>query len=206
MRTFPLAALPLGLLLALPFPALAHEAGDIILRVGAHVVDPASDNGTLAAGALEADVDDDLQATIAAEWMWTDNLGVELLASLPFEHDIRLNGVDAGSTKHLPPTLSLQWHFNPTGTVQPYLGAGINFTVFGEERTRGPLAGADLKLDNSWGLAAHAGIDFKLGDDWLLGVDVRAIDIDSDVRVDGADVGTVEIDPLVYGLYVGYRF
>jgi outer membrane protein len=206
MKTIAAAAISAGLLLALPSSVLAHQAGDIILRVGAHVVDPQSDNGTLADGALSVDVASDLRPTIAAEWMWTDQLGIELLASLPFEHDIRLNGVDAGSTRHLPPTLSVQWHFNPSGTVQPYLGAGINYTVFGEERSRGPIAGADLELDSSWGLAAHAGIDFVLNDKWMLGVDVRAIDIDTDVRVDGARVGTVNIDPLVYGVYVGYRF
>jgi outer membrane protein len=189
-----------------PALATAYEAGDVIVRVGAHVVDPKSDNGTLASGTLQADVDSDIEPTIMAEWMITDRIGLELLASVPFKHDISLNGVDAGSTKHLPPTLSVQWHFNPRGKVQPYLGAGVNYTLFMSERTTGPLAGTDLDLDNSWGLAAHAGVDFQLSGRWLAGFDVRWIDIDTDVSVDGAEVGTVNIDPIAYGAYVGYRF
>ena len=184
----------------------AHEAGDLILRVGAHTVDPKSDNGSLAGGALAVDVGSSTRPTFAVEWMLTDNLGLDVLASLPFRHDIDLNGAHAGSTKHLPPTVSLQWHFNPRGTVQPYLGAGINYTLFSGERSAGPIAGTDLDLDASWGLAAHAGIDFRLGERWLLGIDARWIDIDTDVRVDGADVGTVNIDPMVFGVYAGYRF
>lgn len=200
----PAAILAAGLLA--PALAAAHEAGDVIVRFGAHVVDPKSDNGTLAGGALEVDVDSDIKPTIMAEWMLTEQIGLELLASVPFEHDISLNGVDAGSTKHLPPTLSVQWHFNPRGTVQPYLGAGVNYTLFSSERTTGPLEGTDLDLDNSWGLAAHAGIDFQLSGRWIAGFDLRWIDIDTDASVDGVDVGTVNIDPIAYGAYVGYRF
>ncbi|MBX3725364.1 MAG: OmpW family protein [Xanthomonadales bacterium] len=186
--------------------ARAHEKGDLILRVGAHTVDPKSDNGTLAAGALAVDVGANTRPTFAAEWMLTDNLGLDVLASLPFKHNIKLNGTHAGSTKHLPPTVSLQWHFNPRGTVQPYLGAGINYTLFSGERSAGPIAGTDLDLGASWGLAAHAGIDFRVSDKWLVGFDARWIDIDTKVRVNGADVGTVNIDPIVFGAYVGYRF
>jgi outer membrane protein len=204
-----IAIVPVAILAATllsPAPALAYEAGDVIVRVGAHVIDPKSDNGTLAGGTLEADVDSDFKPTFMAEWMLTDRIGLELLASVPFKHDISLNGVDAGSTKHLPPTLSVQWHLNPSGKAQPYLGAGVNYTLFSSERTTGPLEGTDLDLDNSWGLAAHAGIDFQLSGRWIAGIDLRWIDIDTDVSVDGADVGTVNIDPIAYGAYVGYRF
>jgi outer membrane protein len=200
----PAAILAAGLLA--PALAAAYEAGDVIVRVGAHVVDPKSDNGTLAGGTLEVDVDSDIKPTFMAEWMLTDRIGLELLASVPFKHDISLNGVDAGSTKHLPPTLSVQWHFNPRGKAQPYLGAGVNYTLFSSERTTGPLEGTDLDLDNSWGLAAHAGIDFQLSGQWIAGIDLRWIDIDTDASVDGVDVGTVNIDPIAYGAYVGYRF
>ena len=61
--------------------------------------------------------------------MMTDNWAVELLAAYPFEHDIYLvDGPEVGSTKHLPPTVSLQYHFMPDSTFQPYLGAGVNYT------------------------------------------------------------------------------
>ncbi|MCX7032517.1 MAG: outer membrane beta-barrel protein [Arenimonas sp.] len=187
-------------------PALAQEAGDWTFGLGAHVVAPKSGNGSLAGGALEADVGDNWRPTITAEYFFRDNWGIEVLASLPFHHDIELNGVKAGSTKHLPPTVSLQYHFTGNETVKPFIGAGVNYTLFFSQDTTGPLAGTDLDLDNSWGLAAHAGLDFAVGTNKWLRVDARWIDIDTDVKVNGGDVGTVNIDPMVYGAAFVWQF
>ena len=187
-------------------PVLAQQAGDWTLGLGAHVVSPKSGNGRLAAGALAADVGDNVRPTITAEYFIRDQWGIEVLASLPFHHDIELNGVKAGSTKHLPPTLSLQYHFAGSETVKPFLGAGVNYTIFFSQDTTGPLAGTDLELDNSWGLAAHAGLDFAVGAGKWLRVDARWIDIDTDVKVNGAAVGTVNIDPMVYGAAFVWQF
>jgi len=186
---------------------LAHaDDGTWRFTVGAHNVDPTSDNGSLAAGALDVDVGSNWRPSFTAEYFLNDHLGVEVLAALPFKHDVKLNGVAAGEVTHLPPTVSLQYHFNPDAKISPYLGAGVNFTWIYSEDSAGPIAGTELKLKNSWGLAAHAGVDFKLENDWFVGVDARWIDIDSDVSVNTVQVGTVNIDPLVYGVYVGKRF
>ena len=119
---------------------------------------------------------------------------------------MRAGGTKIGSLKHLPPTLSLQYHFSPEAKISPYLGAGVNFTWIYSEDSAGPIAGTELKLKNSWGLAAHAGVDFKMENDWFFGVDARWMDIDSDASVNLAQVGTVNIDPIVYGFYFGKRF
>ena len=111
-----------------------------------------------------------------------------------------------GSTKHLPPTVSLQYHFNDKGVVSPVLGVGLNYTTFFSEDTRGALDGTSLKLGDSWGLAAHAGLDFRVSEKAAIRVDVRWIDIDSRVRVDGARMGTANIDPLVYGAAYVMKF
>ena len=197
--------LALALACGLASPAFAAEAGSWSFSLGAHVVDPSSGNGSLAGGALEADVGSDWKPTITAEYFFTPNLGLEVLASLPFEHDISLNGAKAGSTKHLPPTFTLQYHFDGE-TVSPFIGAGVNYTLFFDQQTSGPLAGAELDLGNSWGLAAHAGVDFRLADNRAIRLDVRWMDIDTDVSVNGADVGTVKIDPLVYGVAYVWNF
>lgn len=199
---------PIALALALAFsaPALAQQAGDWTVSVGAHVVAPKSNNGTLAGGALAADVGDDWRPTITAEYFFSPNLGLEVLASLPFEHDIDLNGVKAGSTKHLPPTFTLQYHFRNESIVTPFVGAGVNYTRFFDEKTTGPIAGTDLSLKPSWGLAAHAGLDFAIGTGKWLRVDARYMDIDTTVKVNGARVGTVNIDPTVYGAAFVWAF
>lgn len=194
-------------LAAFASPALAQSQGEWTLGFGAHVVDPKSDNGSLAAGTLDVEVDDNVRPTITFEYFLRDNLGIEVLASLPFEHDIAIKGLGTvGSTRHLPPTVSLQYHFNGGGKVRPFLGAGVNYTTFFSEDTRGALSGGDLKLDDSWGLAAHAGIDFDISERSAIRVDARWIDIDTDVRLDGADLGTVDIDPFVYGVAYVVRF
>lgn len=199
-----------SLILALPLlacPALAQSRGDWTIALGAHQVAPKSDNGALAGGTLPVEVDKNVRPTFAVEYFVADNLGLEVLAALPFEHDIQIRGLGrVGSTKHLPPTVTLQYHFNSQGTVSPFVGAGLNYTTFFSEETGGALAGSRLKLDDSWGLAAHAGLDVALSEKGALRVDVRWIDIDSEVRLDGQKLGTVNIDPLAYGLSYVFKF
>ncbi|HZX78877.1 OmpW/AlkL family protein [Lysobacter sp.] len=197
-------ALALG---AAAMPAFAQSAGDWTLGVGVHAVDPKSDNGSLVDGALKVDVDTDVKPTLTFEYFVRDNLGIEVIAAWPFEHDISIDGLGTvGSTKQLPPTVSLQYHFNSKGKVSPFIGAGVNYTAFFSEDTRGALEGSKLKLDDSWGLAAHAGIDFAVGERSAIRVDARWIDIDTDVKLDGTDIGTVNIDPIVYGAAYVMKF
>jgi len=186
--------------------ASAEDTDPWVLRVGIHNVDPKSNNGTLAGGTLKADVGSDTKPTIALEYMLAREWGVEVLAAVPFEHDIDLNGARAGSTKHLPPTISVQYHFNSGGRMSPFVGLGLNYTLFFSEHTTGPLAGTRLSLSDSLGPAVHAGIDFQLSPRWLLTVDARWIKIGTDVKVNGTKVGSVDIDPLVYGVAIGYQF
>lgn len=202
LRNTALCALLVAALLP---PGQAH-AEDWTFKVGLHQVDPRSDNGNLAGGTLSADVSGDWRPTFQLEYFVTPNWGVELLAATPFKHDVRLNGAKAAEVSHLPPTLSLQYHFNPGERISPFVGIGLNYTAFFDVHETGPLTGTQLTLDKSWGAAAHAGVDFALNDRWLISADVRWMDIDTDARVNGVKVGTVNIDPLAYGVAIGYRF
>jgi len=209
--------------------AQAHEAGDIIVRAGIVNVDPSGDSDAIVLPTEPAtvlpggvDVDDDTQLSIIGTFMVTDVWGVELLAATPFEHDISQPdlGIDAGSTKHLPPTLSLQYY--PRGGQagwQPYVGIGVNYTYFFDEEVDpalgdalGAVLGASsarLDLDDSWGLAGQAGVDIPLNDNWMLNAGVWYIDIGTTADV-VTDVGTVsfdvDIDPWVYNIGIAYKF
>jgi len=198
MKT-PIAA---ALALLLGAAAGAANAADWIVRVGGHYVDPKSDNHEVVS------VDSGQSLTFTATYMFRPNWGVELLAAWPFCHDITLNadGSRVAETKHLPPTLSLQYHFLPDGRIRPYVGAGLNATIFFDEKTTGALAGTDLSLDDSFGAAAQLGVDFALSGDWMLNIDARWIDIDTDARLDGAGIGSVAIDPYAFGLSIGRKF
>jgi len=199
-------AATLALLTASLLAGTNASAEDWTFKVGAHQVEPRSNNGVLGGGTLRADVSGDWRPTFTIERLLTPNWGIELLAATPFKHEVRLNGVTAAEVSHLPPTLSVLYHFNPGGRVSPFIGVGLNYTAFFDVHERGPLAGTQLTLDKSWGAAAHAGLDFAINERWLVAVDLRWMDIDTDARVNGASVGTVNIDPLAYGVALGYRF
>jgi outer membrane protein len=196
-------ALVVGMAMGLGFAgtATAFEPGDWLVRVGASYVSPASDNHEI------VDVESGTSATINLTYMMTDVWALELLAAYPFKHDLELaDETKIGSTKQLPPTLSIQYHFRPTEKFQPYVGFGINYTDFSSEKTTGPLEGTDLNLGSSWGLAGQIGFDVLLNDKWFLNVDARYIDIDTKASVNGESIGKVEIDPFVFGGHIGFRF
>lgn len=187
--------------------AAAQARGDWTLGLGVHTVDPKSDNGRLAGGTLPVRVGDATRPSATIEYFVRDGLGIEVIAALPFEHDIRIEGLGrVGSTRQLPPTVSLQAHFNRDGRVSPFVGAGVNYTSFFHERTTGALAGGRLALDDSWGPAAHVGIDIALGERGALRLDARWIDIDTRVELDGTRIGSVHVDPLVWGAAYVARF
>ncbi len=202
-----LAPLAAAIALLVAPTAFAQSKGDFTVGIGGHNVKPTSDNGALAGGTLPVEVGDNVRPTITGEYFIADNLGLEVIAALPFKHDIDIKGLGRiGETKHLPPTVSLQYHFGaPDATVKPFVGAGVNYTWFYSEKTEGPLAGTELKLSNSWGAALHAGIDFKVGNG-AIRIDARKIDIDTDARLNGTKLGTVNIDPIVYGAAYVIKF
>jgi len=207
MRISLLAAIAAAAMTIQSAAVLAKEPGDWIIRAGVGYIDPQSNNGKLDGTDLDINVDTATGFIFDVSYMLSQNWAVELLASAPFKHDISIQTLgDVGSTKHLPPTLSGQYHFNPIGRVQPYVGLGFNLTLFSDEKTRGALAGTSLKLDNSFGIAAQAGMDIELTDKVYLNAVVRYIDIETDAKVNGTKVAKVKINPMVYGLNVGYRF
>ena len=202
-----------GALLALvASPALAYEAGTWVLRAGVGVVAPDSDNLVLDPDTI-VEVDDGTSLTLMGTYMFSPNWGFDVLASWPFNHDIKLGGAKIAETDHLPPTFSMQYHFLPDGTIQPYVGAGLNYTTFfSEEVTQAAIDNeiTGISLDDSFGFALQIGADWTFGNRWLLNFDLRWIDIESDLEATVAgetiDAGTVKIDPWVYSINLGYSF
>jgi outer membrane protein len=180
--------------------AMAMEQGDWLVRFGGSYVNPASNNHPLVS------VDSASSLTFNFSYMMTRNWSVEVLAAYPFEHDITLDGAKVASTKHLPPTVTLQYHFMPDAKFQPYVGAGVNYTTFFSQKTYGPLEGADLSLGDSWGLAGEIGADFMLNDTWFLNGSIRYIGIETDAKLNSDSIGDVSIDPWVYSINAGLRF
>lgn len=199
MKLAPAVALALSIAAC---TAQAQDSPQWILRAGVHPVQPKPRNHA------QLHIRDGVGITLSASYMASEHWGIEALAALPIDHEITLReGGKAADIRQLPPTLSLQYHFfDPNGRIRGHVGVGLNYTVFFDERTTGPLAGAELTLDSSLGPAAQLGLDFDLGRTWFVGVDARWFDIDTRSRLDGASLGTIEIDPYAIGLSIGRRF
>jgi outer membrane protein len=190
----------------------AANAGDLLVRGGVHNVDPKSGND------LDLDVKSNATLSIGATWFVTQNIAIDVLGALPFKHDIDVAGTTIATVKQLPPIVSVQYHFNPAGKFDPYVGAGVNVTLFFDEKItavgQAALSAAlettvgphDLKAGATVGPAVQLGCDFAIAKDWVLGVDLRWAKIGPDVKLLGAKLGTLDLDPLVYGVTIGRRF
>ncbi|QYX55638.1 outer membrane beta-barrel protein [Roseovarius sp. SCSIO 43702] len=190
---------------ALGAPALAQSKGDMTLGFGVHSVMPRSSSSTTTAGQIT--VGDNIRPTLTFEYFVADRIGIEVLAAWPFEHDIKLAGAGkVGKTKHLPPTVSVQYHFVNSSSITPFIGAGVTYVTFFDDKGTGALAGTDIDLDDSWGFSAHAGVDIALSERSAIRLDARYMDIDTSAKVGGAKIGTVHIDPLVVGAAYVMKF
>lgn len=148
-------------------------------------------------------------------YFFNKNFAAELILGTT-KHDVvdeksALGDVDLGSVWLLPPTLTLQYHFYPTKTLKPYVGAGLNYTIF-----YGVKSGAvkDVKYDNALGFALQGGVDYMLTDKYFLNFDIKKLFLKTDVDVDASNAvpgatsvpAKVNIDPLLIGFGVGMKF
>lgn len=199
-------------------PAAAKE-GDFLVRTRAIVVAPTESSGPVTPGfpGSEVGVSDSVMPEVDFTYMLTDNIGAELIVATT-KHDAQGRGTLSGfdelaSTWVLPPTLTLQYHFAPGAKVRPYVGAGVNYTIFYSTKASDALEKAigstTVKMDDSFGYAVQAGIDIDLSEKMFLNLDVKYIDIDTAARLrTGAVTNTarISIDPIVAGVGVGFRF
>lgn len=141
-------------------------------------------------------------------YFFTKNIAAELILATT-KHEMRAHGtslgnLDLGSVWLLPPTLTLQYHFCPDQRIKPYVGAGINYTVFYNEDS-GAMSSIDY--DDGFGYVWQAGVDFALDDHWVLNGDVKKVYLNTDASINGGGVtADVDLDPWIIGVGLGYRF
>ena len=176
------------------------------VRARAVNISPDNKSDAIAALGVAADaihVSNKTIAEVDITYFVTPNWSAELILTYPQKHDVELAGKNIGYFKHLPPTLTAQYHFSPEAQVSPYLGAGVNYTRISDVNLLGGKADLD---NNSFGFALQAGVDFKLDKNWSLNLDVKKVQIRSDVTSGGAKISNVKVDPWLVGVGVGYRF
>lgn len=201
-------------------PRQGIAAGDVLLRLRTIVVVPNEKSGSVLP-AFPGDhvaVDNSFMPEVDVTYMATDHIGFELIASTTKHTASGKSGTTGSigklvSTWVLPPTLTAQYHFNPKGKVRPYLGAGVNYTVFWNEKASDGLVAAvgptKVHMKDSFGWAAQAGVDVDITPKVFLNLDVKYIDIDTSARLRTTVAGTqnvaISLDPLVFGIGLGIR-
>lgn len=226
MRKTASAMLAFTAILTMAAPACAQDdtrlaAGDILLRVRGIMVSPTESSGSILPSfpGERVSVDNSVMPEVDVTWMATSHLGFELIAATTKHSASGLTGTTGSigrlaSTWALPPTLTAQYHPVTRGPVRPYLGAGVNYTIFYSERASGGLEAAvgptRVHMSDSAGWAVQAGVDIDLSDRWFLNLDAKYIDMDTTARLATTAAGVqrvrISLDPIVIGIGIGTRF
>ncbi|MDT8369739.1 MAG: OmpW family outer membrane protein [Longimicrobiales bacterium] len=159
----------------------------------------------------DVDIDEAFMPELDISYFLTPNLALELILATS-EHDVKaedtdIGDVDIGSVWLLPPTLLLQYHIAPNAPIRPYVGAGLNLTIFYSEDVPGTIV-TDADYDTAAGAAFQAGFDipFAQGSPWMFNVDAKKLLLDTDVSLNGGAVtADVDIDPWIISFGIGYR-
>ncbi len=214
---FPLIATAFTGSVALPVQA---EQGDWVVRLRATHVSPEDKSeldladgvgGNPRSGSDWLVVDSNTIPELDLSYYFTDNVAAELILAIGTRHKVDIessaipsNAAPLGSVNLVPPTLTLQWHFRPDQTIDPYVGVGINYTRLTDNSL---LAGAIHTQRNSVGPALQFGADYNLDNGWLLNVDLKKVWIQTDVSL--ATLGKIDkldINPWVFSVGVGKKF
>ena len=200
-----LAALALAAATAIAAVAPAQAAdGPWLVRARIVNLDSANKDST----GLDLSINNKVIPELDVSYFFTPNIAAELILTYPQKQDIRAGDTKIGSLKHLPPTLTAQYHFLPEGNIRPYVGLGVNYTLFSSVDFI-PAVNEALKPgvdSSSFGLAFQAGVDFKLDKNLYLNFDIKKVQIKTDVSSFGAKAGTFKVDPLLVGVGLGWRF
>lgn len=207
---------------AVTIPAQAQSAGTWSVAAGAAWVVPKVDNGTLGGGTLHVHVGNDIKPTLTIEYFIFNNVGIQVLAAIPFTQKVDINGQHFGDVQHLPSVLYLQYHL--TGllgqlspslkNITPFVGVGVEHSFIYDEKidnkaflaAYGLPANSEFAVSGSTNYTFNAGVDYAIAKSNALRFDVYYANIDSNVKLNGAPIGTAHIAPFVYDISYVWNF
>ncbi len=217
LRKIAFAVCLIVLFTAVAAPALAAEEGKWMVRLRALNLRPANESDAIDVADLQL-AKDQIEVSkktfpeVDITYFFTPNIAAELVLTYPQKHDVDVKGVgNIGSFKHLPPTLSIQYHFLPEGQFRPYVGLGLNYTRISDvditvETEELGVVKPDLS-SSSTGFSIGAGFDVKVADKWFFNFDVKKVKLGADITVAGVGkIGKVNVDPWLISVGAGYRF
>ena len=208
LKSLVVAAAAAGLLT----PAFAQQAapikdGDWMVRVRA--VDLIFQNGQSGvASTLNVKAQNVVIPEFDVSYFFTKNISAELVLTYPQQVQINAGSNQIGKITALPPSLLAQYHFTDLGAFVPYVGAGINYTIFGNIQNF-PALGNGVKVNqSSVGFAGQVGFDYFLDKNWGLNVDLKYITMATDIKsvASGNSIGKLTLNPWTPAVGVSYKF
>ncbi len=201
MRSIVLAASAFAALLAAPVVQAADDSGSWLVRGRAVHLGSANKDST----GLGLSINDKWLPELDISYFVAPNFAVELILTYPQKQTVHSSVLDKdlGTFKHLPPTLTAQYHFTSIPGFRPYVGAGINYTNISDVKI---LDGAVGLKHNSYGLAAQIGADIPVGGGWVVNLDAKKVQIATHVYLNGVDQGKFKVDPTLLSIGFGKRF
>jgi len=145
-------------------------------------------------------------------YFFTKNIATELVLTYPQNVNITSNAASGktGTINALPPSLLLQYHFTELGAFKPYVGAGVNYTIFGNKSNFPPLNNALTVSNSSFGFAGQIGADYMLDKNWGLNLDVKYITMSTNTNANSVNpalgTGKLTLNPWVPAFGVTYKF
>ena len=192
-----------------PIAAHAQSADENPWMVRVRAVDLLWQNGQSGTVVQGADVKaaNKVIPELDVSYFFTKNIAAELVLTYPQTIDINYTSSQTklGSIKALPPSLLLQYHFTNFGAFKPYIGAGVNYTIF---TSRNNLGNGAYSVDNSsFGAVGQIGMDYMFDKNWGLNLDLKYATMSTNVTTAaGADGGKLTLNPWMPAVGVTYKF
>lgn len=204
--------------------SFAQSAGTWMLRAGVATSAPEVSSGTQSApdlaGGTRVDVGADTQLGGGISYMWTDHLALDLSMALPYTHKISGDGAikgagDIGEVKALPVTVFLQYRFmEASAKFRPYIGLGATYAYIYDAQGSGKLTAltnpggpaTKLSVDSKFALTPQIGATFAIGDKWFADIHYSQTKLSTTMHLSTGQHIDVALDPVSYGIDIGYRF
>ena len=199
-----ICGLGLAALLTVPVAQADDSAWQVRARAVYLDFDNSQSDGLPLGGTTKVEAESRWIPEVDISYFFTKNIAAELVLTYPQTIDIKVGGSKQGEIKALPPSLLVQYHYTELGAFQPYAGVGLNYTIFSDRKNI--LDGAAEVDSSSVGLVGQLGFDYMINKNWGVNLDVKYIQMDTDVKVGGSKVGSVGLNPWTFGIGATYRF
>ena len=210
-------ALLAGLSAAQADDKIGLGAGDILVHGRALGAFPdARGHDDLAGHTSSIDLGNSFVPEVDVSYFFTDHIAAELIAATT-RHSVtdktsNLGNLDLGHVWLLPPTLTAQYHPLARNAWDPYVGAGVNYSVFYGAGGAKDIGGkhTTTSYDDNFGFALQAGVNYQVSNAWFVNFDVKKIWVSTTAHVNNNGThltnAKTEVNPLLIGVGVGYRF